>query len=197
MLTEADSSLTTMAMNSGRFHGDQYLLVRFFLHPWHNKQRSEEEGRPIYEEKTYIEIMQPGNKDSIVKRPATNMDKQRFAEHFRKFEARSTDEHIEGTLLSEWPGISRAQVEELKFLNVRTVEQLANIADSNAQNIMGIQGLKTKANKYLEDSKGSVVAAQLADLQEKYEALLEAQNEIKPKRGRRTKAKMEKVSSEE
>ena len=153
MLTEADSSLTTMAMNSGRFHGDQYLLVRFFLHPWHNKQRSEEEGRPIYEEKTYIEIMQPGNKDSIVKRPATNMDKQRFAEHFRKFEARSTDEHI--------------------------------------------QGLKTKANKYLEDSKGSVVAAQLADLQEKYEALLEAQNEIKPKRGRRTKAEMEEVSSEE
>lgn len=178
MLQEADSGLTAMAMagQQGRYQGDEFLLVRFFLHPRHHPQKSAEEGRPVYIDTPYISIMQPGNKDSIVIRPATSMDKNRFAEHWRKFQARTdeNEEHIEGTLLSEWPGVTRAQVEELRYLNVRTVEQLANLSDSNSQGIMGIQLLKTKAKKYLEAAEKSATAEALADLQAKYDELVAA-----------------------
>jgi hypothetical protein len=154
-----------MAHSSSRYHGDEVLLVRFYKAPKQNLSRTQEEGRPIFEDTDYIEIMQPGNKDSIIRRPATDRDKSRFSEHYRKYEARVTDDHIEGTLLSEWPAISRAQVEELRFLNIRTVEQLAQIADSNAQNIMGIQGLKSKAAKFLETSKDQALSDRLAEIE--------------------------------
>jgi hypothetical protein len=97
---------------------------------------------------------------------------------------------VEGTLLEEWPAISRGQVEELKFLNIRTVEQLVGLSDANAQNIMGINGLKEKAKKYLEASEKEATAEKFAELEAKYEALLAAQEE-KPKRTRRTKAQIE------
>lgn len=184
-----------------RHQADSNLLVRFFKHPRKNEARTKEEGREIYEEQDYVQIMQPGNKDSIISRPATPRDKQRFAEHFAKYQARETEsEHIEGTLLSEWPALNRAQVEELKFLNIHTVEQLANVADSNAQNIMGIQLLKQKAATYLETAKDTAVAEALADAKAENEELrsqvsdlamkVELLTESKPRK-RRTKAQIE------
>ena len=190
MIQEADNSLTSMAMNTGRYNGDDTLLVRFFTHPRQNTAKSEAEGRPIFEDTDYIEIMQPGNKDSIIKRPATAMDKQRFAEHFRKYEARQSEDHIEGTLIEQAPWVTRAQVEELRFLNIRTVEQLAGLSDSNAQGIMGIQALKQKAKKYLETAKDEATAEALAEQKELNTALmarleaLESGDPAPKKRGR-------------
>lgn len=155
-MQEAGMSLTQAAFenDSGRYRGDEYLLVKFFTHPRLHPTRSEEEERPIYVDTPYVQIMAPGNKDSIVMRPATDMDKVRFAEHWRKYQAREDQEALEGTPLEEVAFISRSQVEELKFLNVRSVEQLANINDSNAQHIMGVAVLKEKANKFLEQAGG-------------------------------------------
>jgi hypothetical protein len=176
MLQEAEHGLTAMAMSNGRYQNDDNLLVRFFMHPKLNQTRSAEEGRPIYEELPYIQIMVPGNKDSIIQRPASDMDKTRFAEHYRKFEARIDQDTVEGTLLEEWPGITRSQAEELKYFNIRTVEQLAGVSDSNAQNIMGIQFLKQKATAYLEASKEEATAEALAEMTARLEAL-EARNQ--------------------
>ena len=153
----------------------------------------------------------PGNKDSIVIRPATSMDKQRFAEHYRKFEAREDQEALEGTLLDEWPGISRSQCEELKYLNIRTVEQLAAVSDSNAQGVMGISFLKQKAEKYLEESKSGANEAKIAELEAKIRELSEKMSEPKMSatdaveepeaekapRKRRTKAEMEAAKAAE
>ena len=192
MVMEAEHGLTSMAMNTGRHNGDEVLLVRFYTHAKRNQTRSEAEGRPIFEDTDYIEIMQPGNKDSIVKRPATAMDKNRFAEHFRKYQARQDDEHIDGTMIDQVTWVTRAQCEEMKFLNIRTVEQLAGLSDSNAQGIMGIQSLKAKAVKYLESSKEAATSEALAEQKELNAQLmarlesLEAEKE-KPKKRTRTK----------
>jgi hypothetical protein len=200
MLQEDSFGMTDMAMNQGRFHGDETLLVKFFKNPRINNQKTAAAGRPIYEEVPYIQIMQPGNKDSIIIRPATKMDKGRFAEHFRKFEAREDQEAVEGTMLEEWAAITRSQCEELKYLNVRTVEQLAAMTDSNAQGIMGIGYLKQKATKYLTDTAGDATAEALAALQAKFDALeaqVGAPVEIKPKRKRRSPAEMAAARAEE
>lgn len=173
MLQEADFGMTDLAMQSanGRYQGDQHLLVKFFKHPKLNQIRSKDENRPVFEDTDYIQILQPGNKDSIIIRPATKMDKSRFAEHFRKYEARQDEEYVEGTILEEWPGITRSQVEELKYLNIRTVEQLAQVSDSNAQNIMGVQALKQRAAEYLERSKETATADALAESKAEIEEL--------------------------
>ena len=153
--------------NGNRFAGDSALAVRFYKHPRRNEEKSKEEGRPIFEEVDYIEIVQPGNKDSIVKRPVMEMDKERFADGYRRFLERQDQDVLEGTPLEEWPAVTRSQVEELRYVNIRTVEQLAAISDSNAQQFMGLKGLKTKAVKFIESARDEATAEALAEANEK------------------------------
>ena len=166
-MQEADYGLTDAAFNQSsgnRFSGDEALLVRFYMAPRLDQTASTEQGRPIYKEVPYVEIMQPGNKENIINRPATNRDKQRFPEHFRKFQARQDQEEAAvGTPLIEWPALTRAQVEELKFFNIHTVEQLIAVSDAHSQKIMGVAALKQKAKNFLEASKVSATADALAE----------------------------------
>jgi len=167
MLQEAEMDITTLAHSTRRTQGDQYLAVRFFLKSKQNAAKSEAAGRPIYEDVEYIEIMQPGNKDSIIVRPATSIDKGRFPEHYSKWKARTSsdnEQQLVGTPLAEWAGVTRAQADELSFFNVKTVEQLANMADSNTTNMMGLGNLKEKARKYLESSADQATVDALAAL---------------------------------
>jgi len=98
--------------------------------------------------------MQPGNKNTVVVRPANARDKQRFPTHWRLWKERTSEEEvISGTRLTDWPGVTRGQVEELSFFNIKTVEQLANMADSNTGAMMELVTLKEKAKKYLGVAK--------------------------------------------
>lgn len=188
MIGEADFSMTQMAYNAlddRPINPEDYagLLVRFCLHPHQNMKKSEEEGRPIFEEIEYVDIRTPGDRGSHQFRPVSEIDKQRWPKHYEAFKARST-EPVEGTPLEHWPVLSRAQVEELKFFNIYTVEQLANLADVHAQNYMGMNTLKTRAQAFLAQTEGAAEAEKLAnelkarddriaDLEARLESLME------------------------
>ena len=181
-------------MNSQRSHGDETLLVKFFLHPKQNQIKTKEAGRPIFEDIPYIQIMQPGNKDSVKVAPATARDKQRFPEHYRKFVAREDQEALEGTPLREWAGVTASQCKEFEFLNILTVEQLSAVSDSNGQGIMGLGFLKEKAAKFIENAKLGATAEALAEMKaenasllERLEALEAGEPAPKKKRGRPAK----------
>lgn len=162
-MAEADIGMTSSAMEQGRqYAGDETLLVKFYMHPRKEKGASIEAGRPIFKDVPYISIMQPGNKDSIVQRPASDKDKNRFQAHWAKFQARESQDEVVGTRIDEWPALSKAQVEELKYMNVHTVEQLVAMSDTNASGMMGINLLKDKAKRYLEAAETNKAAEQLA-----------------------------------
>tara|TARA_R110000803_G_scaffold1805_1_gene5902 strand:+ start:8784 stop:9443 length:660 start_codon:yes stop_codon:yes gene_type:complete len=127
---------------------DKGLMVRFFYKNVKNKMESENLGRPIFKEKTYIEIRVAGQRDVQACRPATHADKQRFPLHFDAFEKRM-EPPTEGMPLSEWTKITRTQAEELSFMNVKTVEQLASMKDSNLQQYMNGYKLRDEAVKWL------------------------------------------------
>jgi hypothetical protein len=173
--------------------GDETLLVMFFIEPVENKAKSIEEGRPIFEDVEHISIRSGGSRDER-RRPARDADKTRFPRHYAAFKARTTQEIMSGTPLTEWTGCTRSQVEELKFLNILTVEQVAGVSDQNAQSMRGLVTLKQSAQKYLEAATGSVEIQALREenqsLLERLEAL-EAAAEEKPRRKRRSKAEME------
>ena len=203
MLNEALHGTTDMAMNSQRNHGDETLLVKFFTHPKQNQIKTKEAGRPIFEDIPYIQIMQPGNKDSVKIAPATQRDKERFPEHYRRFMAREEQEVLEGTPLREWAGVTASQCKEFEFLNILTVEQLAAVSDSNGQGIMGLGFLKEKAAKFLDNAKLGATAEALAEqkainasLLERLEALEAGEPAPKKKRGRPAKKIVEEVLQE-
>lgn len=139
--------------NAGRFAMDGKLHVRFYSKPKYNPDKSAEANRPIYEDTVYVEIMMPGDKNNIIQRPALSMrDDLRFPKHYEQFQKGQAEQMV-GTPLKVLPFLSEAQVEELAWFKIRTVEQLADLSDT--VNFMGASEMKRKAKKYLDAINGT------------------------------------------
>jgi len=145
--------------HSAQQEQDKHLLVKFYLHPVLDKAATKDEGRPIYKEVEYIKINAPGSREGFAG-PARPRDYQRFPEHYAAFKKR-VDMPVEGTPLIEWAPVSRSLAEELAFFNVKTVEQLASISDTEVMKFRGGQGLKQKAKDWLEQSRRGATVAEL------------------------------------
>ena len=129
---------------------DEQLLVKFFTKAKQDATETKVQGRPIFKDIEYIDIKVPGDRHTGVCRPARERDKARFPRHYKSYKDRIEGDYVEGTPLMEWAAITRSRAEELSYFNVKTVEQLANMSDVNAQNFMGINELKRKAKDWLE-----------------------------------------------
>ena len=144
------------------------LVVRFEMYPVKDDKASLEAGRPIYNEVEFIDIRIPGDRTLTVHRPVREADKRRFAVAYRNWKARGGDEGASsGTPLKEWPAVSRSQVEELAFFNVRTVEQLAAVTDGNLKNIGPLLALREKARDFV---KAATAGAPLQQMRDELEA---------------------------
>jgi hypothetical protein len=84
----------------------------------------------------------------------------------------------EGTPLEQWPQLTIGQVHEFKALNVFTVEQLAGMADGNAQRFMGGNELRRKAQTFLKLAKDTAEGQRLATENAELNARLTAQDEM-------------------
>lgn len=127
------------------------VYVRFFMHAVLDKKASDAEGRPIYADQEWIEILAPGNSTNIVRRGVRPTDRQRFPQEYRRFKE-GEQEQLSGTPLTEVPWITRSQVEELHYKKVRTLEQLADLNDSACAASAGLYSLKQKATAWLKKS---------------------------------------------
>jgi hypothetical protein len=149
---------------------DRGLVVRFNMGTRLDSAKTAEAGREIYREVEYVTIIIPGDKlVSPVHRPVQASDKSRFPAQYAAFKnAQSQNtQTITGTPLSAWPVISPAQRKELEYLNITTVDALAAVSDTSAQNLVGLHGLKEQAKRFIEASKS---AAPLAQMQKELEA---------------------------
>ncbi len=162
-LPEADFEMTEQAMREhNRYRGDENLYVKFFTHPLENREKSLEAGRPIFIDAEFINIMVPGDKSNVIIRQVREKDKERFPRQYAAYRNQE-EELIEGTPLEQWGFLTAARCEEMKFFNIRTVEQLANLSDANAQKFMGVQRLKKSAQEYLEAKKTDAPVLQLQE----------------------------------
>ena len=166
-ITEADS----------RFALDSKLYVQFYSRPMLQAGESKLADRPIYKDVVHVRIYVPGDKLSIIDRVASDDDLQRFPEHYGKFKAGQGDEVV-GTRLEVIPWMSRSKVEEYRYFQIHTVEQLASASDSVGQKFVGFQTDREKAKKYLEQTTGT--DARVSEL-EKQIAALQARLQPQPK----------------
>ena len=155
--------------------GDDGLWVAFSMESHYSDTKTRDNGRPVFEMAEYIKIMVPGDATSIVFRPVRPGDIERFPKHYESFKLGQTQ--VQGTPLKGWPHITPAQVDELAFFKVQTVEQLAAISDGNCQRYLGLSELRKKAQDYLEQLKSEApmqkVQAELHKRDETIEALMQ------------------------
>ena len=150
--------------------GDERLFVQFYHGTVEDQEATKKEGRPIFKDCEWIRIQQPGNLLTTIERPVRPQDKARFARQYQMFKLDADAMQLEGTPLAEWPLITRAQVEELKYFKILTVEHLAELADNIAQKLMGAQSLKSKAKDWLATAKGTKGQKDIKALREQNEA---------------------------
>lgn len=176
------------------------LFVRFNKIPKEDSQKSAVEGRPVFTEVDYITIAVPGDKTSEVCRPATPDDKARFRTAWERYVA-GQGEVMVGTPLREWPGVTRAQVEELAYFKVYTVEQLAEVSDGNLRSMGPLLALRQRARDFLERVRSAAPVEKMrqeleerdkkiADLMARMDALTASQGEAKRGPGRPRKEKV-------
>ena len=111
----------------------------------------------------YIEIITPGGKDNIIRRPASDLDMNRFPKHYAAFQNGNGEDFVEGTPIDLWPHVTVSQAETLKFNGVRTVEQLALMADSLVAGFMGGQTIKAKAKEFVDTLESNAPIAELRE----------------------------------
>ncbi len=143
--------------------GDDSLFVVFYMGVLKNDAKSVEQGRPIFDDVECVRIIIPGDKNTINDRPASAHDKQRFSKQYAMFkQGLSEEEQVSGTRLTEWPFLTRGQCEELKYIGIKTVEQLAEVRDDITLKVPGLITLKQNAQVWLGKTKNAAEAAKQA-----------------------------------
>lgn len=138
-------------------------FVRFYLRPQKNEEKSIAEGRPVHDLVEYVEIYVPGNDNNRPNLRVTDVERKRYAQQYQAWKASGEAESKEtGTFLTEVPWIDRAQVEDLAYFKIRTLEQLASVSDTVCQKHMGMFELRRRAQAALESARN---AAPLLKLQ--------------------------------
>jgi hypothetical protein len=122
----------------------------FFVEAVQNTFRSEQEGRPHYDDIEMLKLLIPGDKNSSPVKRVDHEDRERYPKQYAAFKA-GIEAPTEGTPLAEWPPIQKSQVLEFAHFNIKTVEHLAQIHDGQLQNLpMGSRALREQAKAYLD-----------------------------------------------
>jgi cell division protein FtsB len=128
------------------------LRPDFFIDQIKDEVASRDAGREIWREIERVRIIIPGAVASIVVKNVDNSHRERWKAEYEAFKA-GREAPVSGTALEAWPILSRAQISELRYLQIRTVEELANLSDLQVQHIgKGGMRLRELAGAYLDEA---------------------------------------------
>jgi hypothetical protein len=165
-----NGSIAPTDYQKGPWQGDDKLHVRFFKLARIDVLASQAANRPVFKDMDYVEVMIPGDKNNIVVEPVWQQYKDRFPQKWAQYLA-GEEQTASGTPLKVAPFLTPALVEDLKFLKIVTIEQLASLPDT-AMNFMGAQEYKQAAIRYLNvTSSNESLLAQIQALQAQVAAL--------------------------
>lgn len=168
-----------------------HCIPSFYPRAIHNKRKSDEEGRAIYDEIDYVKILVPGDNKNTVDRKVRDEDIKRWPAAWKRYQEKR-DPEISGTPLKDWAYLTVSRVAELERLNIFSMEQLAAVSDDHLPKLgPGARDLVKRAQMFLQgdDSAIKELRAENQALRDKVrdlEGQLEtAAREVnKPKRGR-------------
>ena len=127
----------------------------FYVKAVQNMFETEKQGRAIYLDVEWVDILIPGDTKTKVSRKVTEEDKHRWPHFYQAFISKR-EAPVVGTPIDQWPILSPAKVDELKSLNIKSIEDMAKLPDQYLEVLgMGGRELKIKAAAYLESAAGT------------------------------------------
>jgi hypothetical protein len=167
----------------GPMNPDDLAIVEFYNNDKVlNGYQSEIEGRPIFETVVYVKIQFPGDTRAINDRPANDYDKVRWPRHWAHFQKGAAGGFSQGTPLENWPLLRPNQVEELKAIGFKTVDQIGGASDQQLSRIGMIAGmsaiaLRDAAIRFLAVAKDAGMLEQQMAMNKRLEDALAAQQQ--------------------
>ena len=150
-------------------------VIMFHMEAIQDHQASAQAGRPIFKEKEMIEIRYPGNPHSVWDVEVTDEHREKYARAYEAFK-RGEEVAQEGTPIESLTVLGRAQIKELKYLDIHTVEAAANMSDLAIQRVgMGGFKLRELAKKFLEQANELAPLSKMVEENDKLKAQLESQ----------------------
>lgn len=137
------------------------VYPRFFIEPVQDELASVQQGRPIFRNEERVEIVIPGDPTKCPVHRVTDEHRNRWRQQYDAFK-KGMEAPVEGTPLEEWPAVNRAQVMELRAIGILTVEQISTLSDTATQRVMGLSGLRARAQAYLDDASAIALTEQLS-----------------------------------
>lgn len=207
-----------MAIDSDVRGADDNLYVEFYSRAVKQEFLSQEAGRPIFQDVTYVKIFTPSDQLTQIDTIAREDHKARFPRQWAHYMNKMNgQEQLVGTPVSAWTLLTPANAEELRALKFYTVELIANANDAQLQKlgmVAGMSGhsLRDKAKAFLniatdsaEEAKREAelkalkeenekikaeTAKQIAEMQAQVQALIAMATEKKP-RAKKVKEEVE------
>jgi len=124
--------------------------LRFFEHFEPNRKKTEEAGRLVTDPVECVEVWPPGGDRTVIKLEASH--KAEYATEYNAWRA-TKEQPTSGTPLEEWSLLHKSVCEELLYLGIRTVEQLAEANDATKQKMGPLQTWCKKAADWIEAAK--------------------------------------------
>jgi hypothetical protein len=173
------------------------MAVFFHTVQVQNNFKTMTEKRPIFEEKIFLKKLVPGDSTLVVDRPMREEDIDAHPIEWARFEQKK-EQKVSGTPIDVWTAISETQKAEFKALNIFTIDQFAQLADSVGNKIMGFNDLRDKARAFIAAAKDSAVFdkiraetdAKLAQQEEEMAQLRELVNQLTAKKSGRPKKEL-------
>lgn len=176
-------------LNNPEFVGaadpDARLHAEFYVKAVENAFKSEQEGRPIFDDVVFVRILVPGDDKNIIDTPARDDHKARFPRHWAHFQNTHGESNLQaGTPLEQWPALTPSQVASLKALKFYTVDSIALAGDEKLGRIgmtagMSPHAFRDKARRYLEVAKDTAQAdKQAQELEKAHKAVAEMQAQM-------------------
>jgi capsule polysaccharide export protein KpsE/RkpR len=148
--------------------------LRFYTEAVEQSGKSLEAGRPIYMEVDFVAITNPGSRDEFITKAEHKAKQDEFvAWAYKKWKA-TQEQVVDGTPLETVPFLNKAQIMELKALNVHSLESLANLPDTAKQRFMGSVELSKKAKAYLNSATDTALVTKLQSELDKRDRDMEA-----------------------
>jgi len=170
--------LPTSALKGRREDEDKDLIVEFTLEAVESSMKTEQAGHPVYDDCEFVKIVVPADPRNIIFTHATKEHIKRFPDEYKAFKENASLP-VTGTPIEHWAHLTKGQVAQFKALEIRTVEQLANLSDANAGAIMGYHDLRRKAQAYLKTAQdASALAKQEAAFEDLRKLLAEQATQI-------------------
>lgn len=158
----------------------EHLRARFYDHPKLNVANSEQSGHASYEDVVMVELTVIGAKNESVSKVATDELKQRFPREWAEYNGERFND-ANATPLTVIDGFTPARIKEFEGLGIRSVQELANVADGNIMKVREGLALKQAAVKWLEGAelaKREVTVDQIEELQDRVSQFEEMQKRL-------------------